>query len=62
MEGKESLVCKLKKSLYGLKQAPRAWYKKISGCFMDIVLSKCFFDTDLNILNQRQDFFLILLY
>ena len=24
MEGKESFVCKLKKSLYGLKQAPRA--------------------------------------
>ena len=26
--GKEHLVCKLKKSLYGLKQAPRQWYKK----------------------------------
>jgi len=24
MEGKESFMCKLKKSLYGLKQAPRA--------------------------------------
>jgi len=24
-EGKESFVCKLKKSLYGLKQAPRDW-------------------------------------
>ena len=30
VKGKESFVCKLKKSLYGLKQAPRAWYKKIS--------------------------------
>ena len=27
-EGKEKLVCKLKKSLYGLKQAPREWYHK----------------------------------
>lgn len=26
--GKESQVCRLKKSLYGLKQAPRQWYKK----------------------------------
>ena len=25
-DGKEHLVCKLKKSLYGLKQAPRNWY------------------------------------
>ena len=27
-EGKDKLVCKLKKSLYGLKQAPREWYHK----------------------------------
>ena len=25
-KGKETLVCRLKKSLYGLKQAPRDWY------------------------------------
>jgi hypothetical protein len=29
-EGKQHLVCKLKKSLYGLKQAPRNWYLLIS--------------------------------
>lgn len=29
-EGKEGLVCKLKKSLYGLKQAPRNWYLLVS--------------------------------
>ena len=28
VQGKESLVCKLRKNLYGLKQAPRQWYKK----------------------------------
>jgi len=42
MEGKESLVCKLKKSLYGLKQAPGSWYKKILDYFADIGFSKCF--------------------
>ena len=61
-EGKESFVCKLKKSLYGLKQAPRAWYKKISRYFIDIGFSKCFFDSNLYVLNQRKDMVLILLY
>ena len=27
-QGREQMVCKLKKSLYGLKQAPREWYHK----------------------------------
>ncbi|KAL6179251.1 hypothetical protein ACLB2K_050767 [Fragaria x ananassa] len=31
VEGKEHMVCKLKKSLYGLKQAPRQWYKKFDS-------------------------------
>ena len=34
-----NLVCKLHKSLYGLKQAPRAWYDKIDGFFLRMVLS-----------------------
>jgi transposase InsO family protein len=29
-QGREHLVCKLKKSLYGLKQAPRNWYLLVS--------------------------------
>ena len=62
MEGKESFVCKLKKSLYGLKQAPRAWYKKILGYFADIGFSKCFFDSDLYVFNQEKAMVLILFY
>ena len=62
VKGKESFVCKLKKSLYGLKQAPRAWYTKILGYFVDIGFSKCFSDFDLYVLNQGKDVVLILLY
>jgi len=62
VEGKESFVCKLKKSLYGLKQASRTWYKKISRFFKDIEFSKCFSDIDFYALNQGQDLILILLY
>jgi hypothetical protein len=33
-QGKEHLVCKLKKAYYGLKQAPRSRYEKIESLFL----------------------------
>ena len=33
--GKENLVCRLKKSQYGLKQAPRQWYRKFDSFMTD---------------------------
>jgi hypothetical protein len=33
-QGKEHLVCKLKKALYGLNQTPRSWYEKIDSFFL----------------------------
>ena len=43
-EGKEQLVCKLKKSLYGLKQAPREWYHE----FHSFMLSQGYKNSDID--------------
>ena len=40
IHGKESHVCKLKKSLYGLKQAPSAWYARIDNYLQRLGFSK----------------------
>jgi hypothetical protein len=36
VKGKESWVCRLKKSLYGLKQSPRMWYLKFDAFVLSI--------------------------
>jgi hypothetical protein len=36
VHGRESHVCRLKKSLYGLKQAPRAWYSRIDNYLLQL--------------------------
>jgi hypothetical protein len=42
--GKENLVCRLKKSLYGLKQAPRQWYLKFDRFMIEQGYSRCHSD------------------
>ena len=44
VEGKENLVCRLKKSLYGLKQAPRQWYLKFDKSMIEQGYDRCHSD------------------
>jgi hypothetical protein len=47
IHGKESHVCRLKKSLYGLKHAPCVWYARIDGYLMSLSFNKSVVDANL---------------
>jgi hypothetical protein len=49
VHGKESHVCKLKKSLYGLKQAPKAWYGRMDSFLQSLGFTKSIADSNLYI-------------
>ena len=44
VKGKESFVCRLKKSLYGLKKSPRMWYLKFDAFVLSIGFVRLKFD------------------
>jgi hypothetical protein len=47
IHGKESHVCRFKKTLYGLKQAPQVWYARIDGYMMSLGSSKSVVDANM---------------
>ena len=49
LHGRESHVCKLKKSLYGLMQAPRSSYARINNYLQGLGFSKSIADSNLYI-------------
>ncbi|KAL5814639.1 hypothetical protein ACOSQ3_025434 [Xanthoceras sorbifolium] len=61
-EGKENLVCKLKKSLYGLKQAPRQWYKKFDSFMSSSGFTRCQAEHCCYIKKFDNSFIILLLY
>ena len=61
-EGREQLVCKLKRSLYGLKQAPRQWYKKFDSFMTENEFKHIVADPCVYIKWFGESFVLLLLY
>ena len=61
-EGKESLVCKLRKSLYGLKQVGRAWFEKINTALMGLQFRSLDSDHCVYVRHQKGEVTYIVLY
>ena len=61
-EGKEEIVCRLKKSLYGLKQAPRLWYRKFDGFMQQNGYERCSLDHCCYFKRYESSYIILLLY
>jgi hypothetical protein len=62
VQGKESLVCKLRRSLYGLKQAPRQWYKKFDSFMGCVGFTRCNADHCCYVKSFENSYIILLLY
>lgn len=63
VEGKESHVCRLRKSLYGLKQSPRQWYKRFDSFMIKQGFHRSSYDNCVYIQKLRGgDYIYLLLY
>jgi hypothetical protein len=62
VHGRESHVCRLKKSLYGLKQAPRAWYSRIDRYLKSMGFTKSEVDPNLYFILVGSDPLILVLY
>lgn len=63
VEGKESQVCRLRKSLYGLKQSPRQWYKRFDSFMIKQGFSRSSYDSCVYIQKLHGgDYIYLLLY
>jgi len=61
-DGKEHLVCKLKRSLYGLKQSPRAWYQRIDMFFTHEGFSRSQPDHSLYVKQTGEYLLIVIIY
>lgn len=60
--GKESMVCRLRRSLYGLKQAPRAWYEEIDSHLTSTGWTRSLADPNLYFCHKNGHISIIMLY
>jgi hypothetical protein len=55
VHGKESCVCRIKKSLQKLKEAPKMWYSRIDGYFQSMGFNKSEADPNLYFILVGED-------
>jgi hypothetical protein len=62
VHGRESHVCRLKKSLYRLKQAPGAWYSRVDSYLQQLGFEKSEVDPNLYFIVVGEDPLILFLY
>jgi hypothetical protein len=62
VHGRDSHVCRLKKTLYGLKQASRAWYSRIDTYLQQMGFEKSEADPNLYFIVVGEDPLILVLY